>query len=69
MQMIKWYARGSYDSVSENLEEVNRVTEDLSEKAKKILAEQLRDKFYEVEFDVEVDEKTGKILKVTAVNV
>lgn len=67
--MIKWYARGSYDSVSENLEEVNRVTEDLSEKAKKILAEQLRDKFYEVEFDVEVDEKTGKILKVTAVNV
>lgn len=67
--MIKWYAHGSYDSVSENLEEVNRVTEDLSEKAKKTLAEQLRDKFYEVEFDVEVDEKTGKILKVTAVNV
>lgn len=66
METIKWYAHGSYDSVSENLEEVNRVTDDLPEKVKKTLAEELRDKFYEVEFNVEFDEKTGKILKVTA---
>jgi len=66
MQTIKWYAHGSYDSVSENLEEVNRVAEDLSEKVKKKLAEELQNKFYEVEFNVEFDENTGKILKVTA---
>lgn len=67
MTKMKWYARGTYSTESENAEEVNRVAPHLSAKVRKRLAHELHNFFYEVEFDLEVDEMTGKIKKVTMV--
>ena len=65
MMTMKWYAHGSYSTECENEDELKRVVPHLSEKARKKLAINLRNFFYEVAFDLEVNEMTGKIMKVT----
>jgi hypothetical protein len=65
MTKLNWYAHGPYETESENEEELKRVVPHVSPKSRKRLAEALRNFFYEVKFNVEFDEMTGKIKKVT----
>lgn len=62
---MKWYAHGSYSTENENEEELKRVVPHISVKARKRLAKELRNFFYEVAFALEVNEMTGEIKKVT----
>ena len=68
MTTMKWYAHGSYSTECENLEELKRVVPHFSKASLEKLARELRNFFYEVEFDLEVNEMTGKIMKVTLVS-
>lgn len=69
MKTIKWYVHGSdnYGSIREWLDDdVEEMA--LPENIKEALVENLRGKFYEVAFDVQFDEHTGEIMKVTPTN-
>lgn len=65
MMTMKWYAHGSYSTENENEEELKRVVPHISAKSRKRLARELRNFFYEVEFNLEVNEMTGEIKKIT----
>lgn len=66
MMTMKWYAHGPYSCESQILEELERTADErfMAESAMPKLAQELRNYFYEVEFDVEVNELTGEILDV-----
>ncbi len=66
MTTIKWYAHGPYSCEGQILEELDRTVDDevMTKLSLAKLAQGLRNYFYEVEFDVEVDESTGEILDV-----
>lgn len=64
MTKFKWYLHGP-DQLSTD-EYVKGIEMFMSDENKKKLATNLRNKFYEVEFEVETNEMTGQILKVTA---
>lgn len=64
---MKWYAHGPYSSDGMILEELERTANErfMAEEAMPKLARELYNYFYEVEFDVEVNELTGEIQKIT----
>lgn len=67
MQTIKWYTHAAYNdglSISEGIEDE---IQGLDPQVKKVLGEQLRNRFYEVGYEVEFDEGTGNIHKVTEI--
>lgn len=67
MMTMKWYAHGPYSCESQILEELERTADErfMAEEAMPRLARELYNYFYEVEFDIEVNEFTGKITKVS----
>lgn len=62
---MKWYAHGAYSCEGQIKEELDRLNLFMTEGAKPKLAQELYNFFYEVEFDIEVNELTGKIMKVS----
>ena len=67
MTKFKWYAHGHYEEHSSIMEGLKDVF--ISEANKETLAHNLRNKFYELEFEVEANEMTGEILKITPLNI
>ena len=65
MMKLKWYCHQSHDCESQIEEELTRLNLFMREDVKPKLAQELYNFFYEVEFDIEVDELTGKIMKVS----
>ncbi len=66
MLKLKWYCHQSHSCPSQIQEELERLNLFMNEeKGMPKLAQELYNYFYEVEFDVEVNELTGKIMKVS----
>ena len=64
MTKFKWYLHGPDQITTE--EYVESLNLFMSDENKNKLAYNLRNQFYEVEFEVEANEMTGEIIKITA---
>lgn len=69
MMNLKWYCHQSHSCEAQIEEELERLEQEgkifMKESAKPKLAQELYNFFYEVEFDIKVNEFTGKIMEVT----